>query len=262
MPVPPPATVTGRVLALLATFTAEEPELTLTQLSRRTGLPMPTVHRLAGELVAWGALERADRGPFRIGLRLWEVAALAPRGLGLRDRAMPYLEDLFEATRQHVQLAVLDGHEAVYVERLSARGAVGVVSRVGGRLPLHATGVGQVLLAHSPREVQEEVLRGPLAALTPKTVVEPVELRRVLAHVRRSGVAVCDGQVELRSLSVAAPVRGPGGVVVAALSVVVPSTEHGASSYVAAVRAAARGISRALGGAPPTPGRDGTRNVD
>ena len=262
MPVPPPATVTGRVLALLATFTAEEPELTLTQLSRRTGLPMPTVHRLTGELVGWGALERADRGPFRIGLRLWEVAALAPRGLGLRDRAMPYLEDLFEATRQHVQLAVLDGHEAVYVERLSARGAVGVVSRVGGRLPLHATGVGQVLLAHSPREVQEEVLRGPLTALTPKTVVDPVELRRVLAHVRRSGVAVCDGQVELRSLSVAAPVRGPGGGVVAALSVVVPSTEHGASSYVAAVRAAARGISRALGGAPPTPGRDGTRNVD
>jgi DNA-binding IclR family transcriptional regulator len=243
-------TVTAKVLDLLAAFTAEQPELTLTELSRRTGLPRPTVHRLTAELVSWGALEREERGPFRVGLRLWEVASLAPRSLGLREQAMPFLEDLFEVTRQNVQLAVLDGQEAVYVERLSARGAVGVLTRVGGRLPLHATGVGQVLLAHAPAELQERVLASGLAALTPNTIVEPRELRRVLADVRRTGVAICDGQVELKSLSIAAPVRGSSGEVTAALSVVVPSAT-GATSYVPAVRAAARGISRSLGSRLP-----------
>jgi DNA-binding IclR family transcriptional regulator len=243
-------TVTAKILDLLAAFTAEQPELTLTELSRRTGLPRPTVHRLTAELVSWGALEREERGPFRVGLRLWEVASLAPRSLGLREQAMPFLEDLFEVTRQNVQLAVLDGQEAVYVERLSARGAVGVLTRVGGRLPLHATGVGQVLLAHAPAELQERVLASGLAALTPNTIVEPRELRRVLADVRRTGVAICDGQVELKSLSIAAPVRGSSGEVTAALSVVVPSAT-GATSYVPAVRAAARGISRSLGSRLP-----------
>jgi DNA-binding IclR family transcriptional regulator len=238
-------TVTSRVLDLLGAFSAERPELTLTELSSRTGLPRPTVHRLASELVAWGALERDGRGPYRIGLRLWEVGALAPRGLGIREAAMPFLEDLFEVTRQNVQLAVLDGREAVYVERLSARGAVGVLTRVGGRLPLHATAVGQVLLAHADRDLQEAVLAGPLPALTARTVVEPGRGGRGVADVRRTGVAICDGQVELKSLSVAAAVRRPDGEVVAALSVVVP-TSRGATSYVPAVRAAALGISRSL----------------
>jgi DNA-binding IclR family transcriptional regulator len=238
--------VTAKVLSLLETFTADEPELTLTQLSDRTALPRPTVHRLTAELVAWGALEREPRGPFRIGLRLWEVASLAPRTLGLREQAMPFLEDLFEVTRQNVQLAVLDGQDAVYVERLSARGAVGVVTRVGSRLPLHATAVGQVLLAHAPRALQEAVLAGPLTALTPKTIVDPRQLRRALADVRQTGIAVCDGQVELKSLSVAAAIRGRDGAVIAALSVVVPSVEGAATTYLPVVRAAARGISRSL----------------
>jgi DNA-binding IclR family transcriptional regulator len=136
------------------------------------------------------------------------------------------------------------------VERLRARDAVGVVSRVGGRLPLHATGVGQVLLAFAPAELQEEVLAGPLPALTPRTVVDPDQLRRVLAEVRRTGLAICDGQVELHSLSVAAPVRSASGEVVAALSVVVPSEGGAAVPYVPAILAAARGISRALGHTP------------
>ncbi len=94
---------------------------------------------------------------------------------------MPYLEDLYEATRQNVQLAVRDGHEVVYVERLAHPEAVRVFSRVGGRMPLHATGVGQVLLAFAHASVQEEVLAGPLTALTPRTVTDPHALRRILA---------------------------------------------------------------------------------
>jgi DNA-binding IclR family transcriptional regulator len=250
-------TVTGRVLRLLAAFSADRPELGLTELSRRAELPLTTTHRLVGELTEWGALERGEDGRYRVGLRLWEVGALAPRGLGLRESAMPFLEDLYEVTRQNVQLAVLDGTEVVYVERISGRGAVNVITRVGGRLPLHATGVGLVLLAHADPELQEQVLAAPLKRYTAKTRCDPEEVRRALADVRRTGVAVSDGQIELIALSVAAPVHGARGDVVAALSVVVPAATSDPRAYVPVVRAAARGISRALGAPEPRTSRRG-----
>jgi DNA-binding IclR family transcriptional regulator len=239
--------VTARVLGILSAFGPGAEALTLSGIARAAGLPLSTAHRLVGELAAWGALERGEDGRYRVGLRLWEVGALAPRSLGLRERAMPYLEDLYEATRQNVQLGVRDGHEVVYVERLAHPEAVRVFTRVGGRMPLHATGVGQVLLAYAPASVQEEVLAGPLPALTPRTITDPHVLRRTLAAVRREGVAVCDGMVDLLAMSVAAPVRGEDDGVVASLSVVVPSAGAEPRAIVPAVRAAARGISRALG---------------
>jgi DNA-binding IclR family transcriptional regulator len=204
------------------------------------------VHRLVGELVAWGALERDGRGRYCVGLRLWEVAALAPRGLGLRDVAMPFLEDLYEATHENVQLAVLDGTDVVYVERISGRNAVPVLTRVGGRWPAHTTGVGLVLLAYAPVETQERYLAGPLAVFTGKTIADPARLRRALAEVRHQGFAVSDGQVTLDALSVAAPVRGRENDVVAALSIVVRRGAAGPATLAPAVRTAALGISRAL----------------
>ncbi|GJF03327.1 MULTISPECIES: IclR family transcriptional regulator [Pseudonocardia] len=240
------STVTARVLDLLAAFSADRPRLTLTELATRAGLPLSTAHRLVGELTAWGALERGDDGRYHVGLRLWEVGALAPRSLGLRETAMPFLEDLYEVTRQNVQLAVLDGTEVVYLERLAGRASVHVLTRVGLRLPLHATGVGLVLLAHADPELRERVLAGPLRRYTEKTVCDPEELRRMLADVRTTGVAISDRQIELISLSVAAPVSGPDGTVAAALSVVVPAEGTNPHSYVPVVRATARAISRAL----------------
>jgi DNA-binding IclR family transcriptional regulator len=260
-------TVTSKALGILAAFSAQNPRLTLSEIGRRTGLPLTTAHRLVGELVEWGALERDESGRYRIGLRLWEVASLAPRSLGLRERAMPFLEDLYEVTHENVQLAVRDGFEAVYVERISGRHAVSIVSRVGGRLPLHATSVGQVLLAYATPEFQNQVLSAPLKTFTRNTITEPRRLRQVLAEVRHSGIAVCDRQVDAESLSIAAPVFGPldgadgvaahaatGTSVVAALAVVVPSEGADRLALVPAVRAAARGISRVLGGPPPTVG--------
>jgi DNA-binding IclR family transcriptional regulator len=241
----PGVSVTARALRVFETFSPRHRLLGLTDIARRAGLPLSTVHRLVAELTAWGALERADDGRYRMGLRLWEVATLAPRGLSVREAALPFLEDLYEATHQNVHLAVRDGTEALYLERLSGRAAVAVVSRVGGRLPLHATGVGLVLLAHAPVELQEAVLARPLERFTSRTVTSPTALRRLLAQVRRARVAVSDGLLDLAALSVAAPVTHPEDGVVAALSVVVPST-HDAEVYVPAVRAAARGVSRVL----------------
>jgi len=252
----PPRSLRGRVLDVLGAFQPECPELTLSEISRRSGLPLSTTHRLVRELTAWGGLERGPDGAYHIGLHLWEIAALAPRGLGLREIALPYMEDLYEATHENVQLAVRDGLDVVYVERLAGRDAVRVLTRVGGRFALHATGVGLVLLAHAPADVQEQVLTGPLERWTTKTVTDPRELRRVLADVRQRGYAVSDRQVTMDALSVGAAIRAAGDRVVAALSLVVHADGAQPAALAPAVRAAARGISRALGS--PAAQRPGT----
>ncbi|MFC5907557.1 IclR family transcriptional regulator [Streptacidiphilus monticola] len=252
----PARSAADRLLDVLAAFAHEHPALTLTQLARRADLPLPTAHRLVAALTEWGALERDDSGRYHIGLRLWEVAALAPRGVALREIALPFLEDLYEATHENVHLAVRDGLQVVYLERLSGRSAVGVHSRVGARWPLHATGVGLVLLAHGGSELQERYCAGELASFTPYTVTDPARLRRMLAEVRRSGCAVSDRQITDDALSVAAPVRGARGDVVAAVSVVVPVAAARTPALVPAVRLAARGISRSLGW-QPAPGPAG-----
>jgi DNA-binding IclR family transcriptional regulator len=248
MTTPAPATAADRLLAVLAAFDRSAPALSLTEISRRAGLTLPTAHRLVGLLTAWGALERDAAGAYHIGLRLWELGALAPRGLALREAAMPFLEDLYEATHENVQLAVRDGMEVVYIERISGRSAVGVLARVGAHWPLHATGVGLVLLAHSDPAVQEEYLAAErLDSFTPFTVTDPVTLRRLLAEVRRSGFAVSDRQITDDALSVAAPVRGPRGEVIAAVSIIVPCVGARPNTLAPAVRLAGLGISRALG---------------
>ncbi|MEV6708274.1 IclR family transcriptional regulator [Micromonospora wenchangensis] len=245
----PGRTVTSRVLALLDAFSPASPALTLSELARRAGLPLSTVHRRVAELLAWGALERGGDGRYRIGLRLWEVGSLAPRGLGLREVALPVMEDLYEVTHENVQLAVRQGLELVFIERIAGRRAVPVRTRVGGRFALHATGVGLVLLAHAPAEVQERVLAGPLERYTALTVTDPGRLRRYLAEVRRVGYAVSDRQVTMDALSVAAPVRAPEGVV-AALSLVVAHDRADPVALAPLVQAAGRVLSRALGGTP------------
>lgn len=247
---PPARTAAERLLAVLGAFDHRHPSLSLTGISHRAGLTLPTAHRLVAALTGWGALERDDAGTYRVGLRLYELAALSPRGIGLRQAAMPFLEDLYEATHENVHLAVRDGLEVVYIERISGRSAVGVRSQVGARWPLHATGVGLALLAHGGSALQEEVCGGDLASFTPFTVTDPARLRRVLAEVRRAGCAVSDRQITEDALSVAAPVRGPRGEVTAAVSVVVPVRGSRPRALVPAVRIAARGISRALGWQP------------
>ncbi|MSW65637.1 MAG: helix-turn-helix domain-containing protein, partial [Actinobacteria bacterium] len=143
----PVRTANGKLLAVLDAFTRDRPRLTLSEVARAVGLPLPTAHRLLAELTAWGGLERDEDGGYRVGLRLWELGALAPRALGLREVALPFMEDLYEVTHENVQLAVRDGHEVLFVERFAARRAVTVLTQVGGRFALPPTGVGLVLLA-------------------------------------------------------------------------------------------------------------------
>jgi DNA-binding IclR family transcriptional regulator len=259
-PEPPPAAdlgaraatgpVVARALRLLAAFSDDRPTMTLSELARRAEVPLSTAHRLVAELEAWGAVERDGAGRYQIGLRLFEVGALAPRGPGLRERALPYLEDLCQVTRENVQLAVREDDEVVYVERLAGTRAVGVLTRVGGRFALTATGVGLVLLAHAPADVVERVLAGPFPRHTPWTLADPVRIREALAAVRSRGYAVSDRQVTEDALSVAAPVRDASGEVVAALSVVAHRGTPPVSVLAPLVRTSASGVSHALAARP------------
>lgn len=243
-----PRSLSTKTLDVLACFSTTRPRQSLSDLSRASGLSLTTTHRITQDLVQWGALERATDGSYQVGLRLWEIASLSPRGLPLREVALPLMEDLYEATHENVQLAVREGLEVVYVERLTGRGAVRVLTRVGGRFALHATGVGLVLLAFAPDEVQEEVLAGQLTRWTEHTITDPTVLRAKLAEIRRTGIAVSDRQVTLDATSVACPIQGRGDAVVAALSVVMHTEGESQPLIVGpAVRAASRAISRALG---------------
>jgi DNA-binding IclR family transcriptional regulator len=237
--------VLDRAFRIMTAFDPEHRSLTLTALSGRAGLPKPTALRLARKLVQWGALERAANGEYVVGLRLLEVASLAPRGHGLRATALPYLEDLHHATGQHVLLAVRDGDAAVLVERLSARDAGRVMYRVGGRLPLHSTGVGMVLLAHAPVALQDEVLGGDLT-LRPENITRTArELRAQLAAVRQQGVAIMSRQWPEPVLTVAAPIMGELAMPVAALSVVTSSEQVEPAALAPVVIAVGRAVSRA-----------------
>lgn len=198
------------------------------------------------ELSVWGAVERSEDGLYRVGLRLWELGSLAPRGQGLRERAQPFLEDLSQMTRENVQLAVRESTEVVFIERIAGSGAVTVLTRVGGRFALTATGVGLVLLAHAPAEVQDEVLNGPIDRYTNLTVTDPAQLRRMLAGVRTNGFSISDRQVSLDALSVAAPVHDGPDQVIAAVSLVVRYGSSSPHALVPLVRTSARAISRAL----------------
>jgi DNA-binding IclR family transcriptional regulator len=237
--------VASKVVSLFDAFHIGDVELSLNELARRTGLPLSTAYRLAGELVSWGGLERAHGGGYRVGLRLLEVGARAPRSRDLNEMVLPFMQDLFIATRQNVHLAVLQDHEALYVERVTGLQSISVKSRRWGRIPLHATGVGKVLLAYAPAEFVDEVMAAGLRRYTPYTIVAPGHLRRNLAEVRRTGVAVAHEEMTVGRVSVATALFDAAEQAVAALSIVVP-TSVDPQRLVPAVRTAALCASRRL----------------
>lgn len=236
--------VLGRAFAVLRSFDDRHRSRTASEIARAIGLPVPTTHRLCTKLVDLGALDRDPAGRLSIGMSLWELGYLSPHRRGLREVALPFMEDLFAATRENVLLTVLDGIEVVYLEQIAGRDAISVTSRTGGRMPAHVSSGGLVLLAHAPAHVLGEVIETGLRARTPQSITDERALRHTLHEIRRRGHVVCRQMVDQHSVAVAAPVHD-GASVVAALSVVVsPTTSVG--PLIPALMATARGVSREL----------------
>lgn len=239
--------VIGRTFRLLSAFTPERVELTLDELAQGSGIPRSTAHRLAGQLVAQGVLERSKRG-WRLGVRLFELGQRVPRQQRLRDHALAHMEDLYEATHETVHLAVLDGGEVLYVEILSGHRKVPTPSRRGGRMPVHCTAVGKALLAFSA-DLGASVLaaNAPLERRTPRTTTDPARLSRELRDVRATGLAYDHEEASPGLACVAAPVLAANGIARAALSVSMPADGPRTPAQVApAVRTAALALTREL----------------
>jgi DNA-binding IclR family transcriptional regulator len=252
----PPNSVLGRALTLLTAFGPGEDELTLAELSRRTGIPKTTAHRILGELNGWRVVEHTGSG-VRLGMRLFELGALVPIQQGLREAATPFLADLYEATHETVHLAIPHGTDVVYLAKFDASNSPTVASRVGGRMPAYCTGVGKALLAFGPPERVAAVIAAGMPRRTPRTVIVPGLFEAALAEVRERGVAEEHEESTVGVACVAAPVRDADGIAVAAVSITGWAHQLNTARLAPAVRTAALGISRMLRALPhkPVPSR-------
>lgn len=221
----PGRSVTSKILAILAAFETTRRSLSLTEISVAADLPLSTTHRLVGELVESGMLSRSANGGIQLGLRLWAIAQNT--GRQLRDTARPYVQDLFSLTGETSQLAIRDGNMSLYIDRVYGTKRIARASRVGGRLPLHATAVGKVILAFSEPWVADAYLELPLQQLTAHTRSNPKQLREELERVREHGYATTNEEVRLGTSSIAVPVFH-GGRLGCSIGLVIP-TSHAAN---------------------------------
>ena len=162
--------VLGKARLILESFRLDDVDLSLSELSRRTGISKASVHRLAQELLAWGMLERSGQ-EYRLGMRAFELGSRVPRFRVLRDAARPFMESLHYATKEAVHLAVRDGREVLYLEKIASGPESAKPSRIAGRIPRHNTSTGKVLLAYAPSEVVDDVLQGELPRWTRSSTV-------------------------------------------------------------------------------------------
>jgi IclR family acetate operon transcriptional repressor len=242
-----PTSVVERAVSVLSAFDLEHTELGVSELARRAGLPKSTVHRTVGELVRLRLLEQ-DGPRLRLGMRLFELGQLVPRQRTLREAALPFLEDLRTATHATVHLAVLDGVEVVYVEILRGTEPPPLPSRVGGRLPAHATGVGKAILAFSAPEVVKARMDAGLTRRSPYTLVLPGPFTRELASIHEAGVSYDREESAVGVVCAAAPVFGPDGAVVGGLSVTGRAERLDVERMARAVPTPALALSRSLAG--------------
>ncbi|WP_343923530.1 IclR family transcriptional regulator [Rhodoglobus aureus] len=241
----PGVSVIARTATLLKVFSGEHPRLKLSEASSRSGLSMTTTHRMLGELVAANLLSRGPDDRYSIGRTLWELGEISPLSLHLRETALPHLLTLYEATAENVHLAILDGIEALYVARLVGTNSVPTISRMGGRLPLHTTGVGKVLLAWQDEAFLSAYLARELESPTKFSITAEPKLRSQIREVRRSGVSWTHQEMTLGNTSIAVPILGHSGLL-AAVGVVTHTVKAETSRLVPVLQNAASAISASL----------------
>lgn len=209
---------------LLKEFSTGTREIGVTELSRRLGIGKSTAHRLLHTLAEERLLERDPAtGAYRLGLAMYELGNAVSMHTDLHEACTPVLDDLRNATRETVQVAVLDGREVVYVERRESPHTLRLFGRIGHRNAAHCTSTGKVLLAWLPAHALRELLEGwDLPAHTPYTITDRAVFLSQLEDVRRRGWAIQVNETEMGAGAVAAPVRNGLGEVVAAVSVAGP----------------------------------------
>lgn len=216
----------AKAFAVLRSFSAEKPELVLADVARSAGVDNATAFRMLNTLVQLGYVEKVeDTRRFRLGFQCLELGFNAIARSDIRQLGRPLLRSLVNNTIEAASIGVLDGHNAIYIERIQAglqRLAVDV--RVGNRVPAYSSALGRAMLAYLPVETQRALLDDhPLERLTEHTVIDTAKLLDQLAHVREVGFAVSDQETVTGLRVLAAPITDIDGVPVAAMSVAAPS---------------------------------------
>lgn len=225
----------GKVLAVLSVFAADEPELTLPEISKRTGLDRGTVFRMVHTLVDLGYLRASgDNKRFRLTLKCLQLGYNALVGADLRDHAGPILRDLIPEFADAASYGVLDVDDVVYIVRVEGGlSMAGLDRRPGSRIKAYAAALGHVMLAYLPREEQIERLNASQRTkLSERTLVGLDELLERLELVKSQGYAVSDGENAFGLRTVAAPVLDDSGMPVGGVSLTIKSERMGIEDFV------------------------------
>ncbi|MAY68292.1 MAG: hypothetical protein CMM77_14350 [Rhodospirillaceae bacterium] len=218
--------VMGSVLKafdVLEVFERKWRPLGVSELSRETGQPKSSLHRVLSTLVHAGVLEQNEQGLYRLTLKLWRIGSLALSEVDLVQVAFPFLEALCREADETVHLAVLEpGGGVVYLSKVESPRSIRVQTQVGRVTPSWCTATGRILLAHDA-VLRDSVLAGPMAKLTPDTVTDPAQLRRLIDQAAGEGIAVTKSENNPEMGGIAAPIRDHTGRVVAALGLGVPA---------------------------------------
>jgi len=241
---PTPATsVVRRMAQIFGALDSAGTPLGIRELARCTDLPPSTVERLVKDMAQVGFVDR-HAGKVVVGLRVFQWGERARDPQLARQAAMPLLTDLRAATGQTIHLAILDGVDVVYVEILPSLAAPRLPSRVGGRLPAHATGVGMALLAASPPHVIDKLVASGLPAVGPRTIRQPGLLRRQLIRTATSELAFEREESGPGIVCVAAAIRDADGLPAAAISAAGWASKMNLRQVGSAVRTTARNVGR------------------
>jgi DNA-binding IclR family transcriptional regulator len=240
-----------KALEILCQFTAEEPSLSVSDLSRRLNIPKSTTHNLLRTLESYDFLKQdpADRR-YWLGPRVCELGLRFSHGTRLVAAARPHLRKLADLTKETVKLGVLSGHEVFILTAIESPYQLHTRGDEGLRAPLHCTGLGKALLARlSDQEVREIVSGRGLPRFTPHTIATVAGLKKELERIRGDGYTVDREENELGVVCVAASLVDTSAGTKAALSVSAPASRlcgERITECARQVREAARAIEDAL----------------
>jgi IclR family transcriptional regulator, pca regulon regulatory protein len=208
-----------RGLAVIRAFGPDRERLSLSEVARATGLTRAAARRFLLTLVKLGYV-RSDGREFSLRPRVLELGYAYLSGLAMPEIAAPHLEELVAKLRESSSISVLDGHHIVYVARVPTKRIMTVAISVGTRFPAFATSMGRVLLAAlSEADLDRYLAEATFEQLTANTVTDPVRLKEILGEVREQGYAIVDQELEEGLRAIAAPIRGSGDGVTAAINV-------------------------------------------
>ncbi len=248
-----------RVADVLLLFSGGTDSLGVSTISRELGIAKAVVHRILRSLVSRQLIVPDSGGrAYRLGPAASALGARALRESGLRSAALPVLRTLRDRTGETTTLSELVGDTRVYLDQFGSPQEIKMTVEIGRRFPLHAGASSKAILAFLPESEREPVLRARLAPLTGRTVCDQEQLRAELGAIAAAGTAVSHGERQRGAASVAAPVFGMDGDVVAAISICGPVDRFGPAEcreYERLVHAAGQEISRALGWGAPAPER-------